>query len=88
CEWRIVSSDGRLNIIDRVIWQPSGDAVVIDFKTSQPSADESKEAFIARETEQYRHQLHGYRQALASMGEHVAGAGLYFTALGHWEPLL
>lgn len=88
CEWRIVSSDGRLNIIDRVIWQPSGDAVVIDFKTSQPSADESKEAFIARESQQYRAQLEGYRQLLEGLGERVSQAGLYFTALGHWEQLL
>ncbi len=87
-EWRIIAEDGRVSIIDRVVWDQAGVATIIDFKTASPTHGESLEAFVAKEMAQYAPQLEHYRQLMMSLGERVGAAGLYFTALGHWQELL
>ena len=88
CEWRLIDEEGRLNIIDRTIWNEQGEIVIIDYKTSSPSPEQSIEEFIAQESEQYRRQLQNYRRLLEQLGFTVTQAGLYFTALSRWQPLL
>ncbi len=87
-EWRVIGAEGRLSIIDRVVWDSAGVATIIDFKTASPSNGETVEAFITRESLHYVPQLEHYRQLLSSLGERVGSAGLYFTALGRWQVLL
>lgn len=87
-EWRLITEDGKLCIVDRVIWDALGRAIIIDYKTAMPHEGEDIADFVAREADQYRPQLKLYTDLLVSLGHDVAQAGIYFTAIGRWHVLI
>lgn len=69
-------------VIDRSFIDESGRRWVIDYKTSTPLKQESRESFIAREVEHYWAQLKTYVQLFRSLEpEGVFCAALYFPLI-------
>jgi ATP-dependent exoDNAse (exonuclease V) beta subunit len=78
----------RDSIVDRTFVDGhSGERWIIDYKTSRPLAEESVQAFAARELANYRDQLEGYRRALSAVDERTTRCALYFTAISHMATL-
>jgi ATP-dependent exoDNAse (exonuclease V) beta subunit len=76
----------RHNAIDRCFVDGDGVLWIVDYKTSTPSENESRRDFVAREVEQYQHQLAGYKKLLAARSEpdQVIKTALYFTHYPYW----
>jgi ATP-dependent exoDNAse (exonuclease V) beta subunit len=77
-------------VIDRVfIDKAQGICWIVDYKTSTPLADESREDFIAREVEHYRYQLMDYKFHLSLLFPQALPirTALYFTHYPHWQEL-
>lgn len=71
-------------IIDMLIDQGS-ELWIIDFKTSQPLADEELNNFIDKEKRQYATQIRQYKKAIGGLSlanDKTVNAGLYFPNLG------
>ncbi|MCD6582580.1 MAG: UvrD-helicase domain-containing protein, partial [Desulfuromusa sp.] len=78
--------DGKLihAVIDRT-FVADGCRWVIDYKTSSPAADETKENFLQREGAHYREQLEIYAQLLALQNDQLpVKAALYFPLINEW----
>lgn len=75
--------DGELRhcVIDRTFVDHSGVRWIIDYKSSRPTTDEALDAFLARETEQYRQQLRDYRTLLAHIDTRPIRTALYFAQI-------
>jgi ATP-dependent exoDNAse (exonuclease V) beta subunit len=59
---------------------------IIDYKTSSPARDENMEAFLRRETEQYRKQIETYATLFSELEpDRAIKAGLYFPAIDAWK---
>jgi len=69
-------------VVDRTFLLEDGVRWIVDYKTSAPSGDESREEFLQRELDGYRSQLSTYLQIfeLLEPGRPVTGA-LYFPRL-------
>ncbi|MBL4827511.1 MAG: UvrD-helicase domain-containing protein, partial [Spongiibacteraceae bacterium] len=96
CEWALLAcfpAKVSQRVIDRSFIDDEGVRWIIDYKTSQPRENESRQDFINRETELYRGQLTEYASYL-SMKTHQQGmtqtikTALYFTCYPHWQELL
>ncbi|MEE8059936.1 MAG: UvrD-helicase domain-containing protein [Pseudomonadales bacterium] len=80
-------------VIDRSFIDDKGILWIIDYKTSMPQQDESKEAFIEREITLYYGQLLDYKLHLSKKMENVnltnksIRTALYFTCYPHWQEL-
>ena len=75
------------HIIDRTFLDPeTGYRWVIDYKTSQPSATESEQQFLAREVQDYSAQLVRYRTVIESFfpTPSAVKTALYFPAASLW----
>lgn len=86
-EWPLTTVDTGGNIrdiiIDRSFVDPvTGERWVIDYKTSQPAADETLEAFTARQCAAHLDQLRDYRDAVRALERTPVRCALYFVALG------
>jgi ATP-dependent exoDNAse (exonuclease V) beta subunit len=57
---------------------------IIDYKTASPQANQSKEEFLAQETQLYSRQLGLYSHLLKMKGEKGIRAGLYFPLIKEW----
>ncbi|MCH9692321.1 MAG: UvrD-helicase domain-containing protein [Gammaproteobacteria bacterium] len=75
------SSQLRRYIIDRTFIDERGKRWIIDYKTAEPTENESEEEFVARQLEKYRKQLQGYRRLFYQRGEQNICCGLYFPLL-------
>ena len=64
-----------VNADDGVRW-------VIDYKNSEPDAEEALEDFLERQQQDYREQLLRYRSALRALSDEPICCALFFTALG------
>lgn len=75
----------RRNIVDRTFvegdGQGNGTRWIIDYKTAEPAAGETVEAFIETQLEKYRRQLDGYRRLFYQRGERNIRCALYFPLL-------
>jgi ATP-dependent exoDNAse (exonuclease V) beta subunit len=77
-------------VIDRVFIDKSqGICWIVDYKTSTPQANESREDFISREVELYRYQLMDYKFHLSLLFPQALPirTALYFTHYPHWQEL-
>ena len=90
----LVSNDNQTKqrIIDRCFVDEDGVRWIIDYKTSTPQANETKEQFIKREIEQYSYQLLDYKLQLAQLhgissdeNQPIIKTALYFTHYPHWQ---
>ena len=91
-EWALHRVDARGGIerlvIDRTFLDArSGERWLVDYKTGQPEAGESRAQFLARECSAYREQLLRYRDALHALGGETVRVALYFTAIGELQRL-
>ncbi len=91
-EWAIAAIDDRGRVQELVIDRTFVDANtglrwLIDYKTSQPLAEESQASFLKRESATYRPQLTRYRDALRQLDSRPVRCALYFTALGYLQHL-
>lgn len=77
---QLVNGSVRESIIDRT-FIAEGTRWIIDYKSSEPSTEQSLEHFIAEQTELYRPQLARYRQCFAALGETEIRTALYFPLL-------
>ncbi len=75
--------DGELRhcVIDRTFVNHSGIRWIIDYKSSRPTADEALDAFLARETGQYRQQLLDYRTLMGHIDARPIRTALYFAQI-------
>ncbi len=91
CEWAIhhrVGTAVQESVIDRSFVY-EGARWIIDYKSSQPEAGQSVEAFLAQEADLYRQQLARYAQALRDLGEErPIKTALYFPLLSTETRLL
>ncbi len=91
CELAITHKQGDLidlklreNIIDRTFID-EGARWIIDYKSSEPNADQSITDFIIQETATYRSQLARYKACFSALGESEIRTGLYFPLLENSE---
>lgn len=84
CELPVTLHDGqsRHYIIDRTFIDEEGTRWVIDYKTSEPIAEESIEQFLQREHNHYRDQLENYGHILQLLEQRPIKLALYFPLLG------
>ncbi|WP_347332844.1 UvrD-helicase domain-containing protein [Marinimicrobium locisalis] len=91
CEWAIhhvVGTAVQESVIDRS-FVAEGVRWIIDYKSSQPEANQSPETFLAEQAEFYRPQLARYAKALRDLGEQrPIKTALYFPLLEHKRRLL
>jgi ATP-dependent exoDNAse (exonuclease V) beta subunit len=71
-------------VFDRSFIDDDGVRWVIDYKTSQ-HAGGSLDAFLDREVERYRPQLHRYAQLARKLGPERVRVGLYFPLMRGWR---
>jgi len=71
-------------VIDRVITDSDGITWVIDFKTAEPSDDQSIDEFLIQQQDLYVKQLKIYRLAITLAGFSPVRTALYFPLLGQW----
>ena len=83
--WQKDQGSGSNSILDRCFID-SGVRWIIDYKSSEPSAEESIDDFIQRESEHYRPQLKRYRELFASF-PHPIKTALYFPLLSHLQEI-
>lgn len=70
------------SIIDRT-FIADGKRWIIDYKSSEPNADLSLEAFIQQEVETYRPQLTRYSEIMSTVEDLPITTALFFTSIGH-----
>ncbi len=81
CELPVLDYEtDQLYVIDRT-FVDAGTRWIVDYKTSQPMADESLEDFLARETEHYRDQLTNYQRLFEAMEPNPIKLALFFPAI-------
>jgi ATP-dependent helicase/nuclease subunit A len=87
CELAITHKQGthndlklRENIIDRTFIS-EGVRWIIDYKSSEPSAGQNLESFIAQEVATYKAQLARYKACFAALGETDIKTAIYFPLL-------
>ena len=89
-EWILweLGQEPTQRIIDRYFFdEASHTHYVIDYKTSQPSEDETPADFVAREVAHYAQQLADYRRLLNAKGLDPIKTCLFFCALGELVPV-
>ncbi|WP_413665592.1 hypothetical protein ACG1BZ_10530 [Microbulbifer sp. CNSA002] len=83
CELELHSGGRQLrrSIVDRTFIDNEGTRWIVDYKTAEPSGEESQEEFIAAQLEQYRNQLENYRKLFYARGERNIRCALYFPLM-------
>ncbi|MGH1371594.1 MAG: UvrD-helicase domain-containing protein [Cellvibrionaceae bacterium] len=81
--WSNGKNKVRNSIIDRTFID-NGTRWIIDYKSSEPSAEQSREEFLTQEIAHYRDQLDRYTQLFDSEDQPVKSA-LYFPLMSHLE---
>jgi ATP-dependent helicase/nuclease subunit A len=77
-----INGDSKTAVVDRsfvsenVQW-------IIDYKTAEPSDEESQESFLTREVSQYRNQLEHYAGLFKQMNSRPTKIALYFPLISH-----
>ena len=71
----------RRSIIDRTFVDRDGSRWIIDYKTAEPTAEESPDQFYTEQLERYRKQLDGYRKLFYLRGETAIRCALYFPLM-------
>ncbi len=71
-------------VIDLLMIEPDQTAWVIDYKTAQPSAGQTRADFLEQEKNQYRFVMDRYRQAVRGMGFTNVRSVLFMIATGDW----
>jgi ATP-dependent helicase/nuclease subunit A len=75
-------------VIDRTfVDKDSGQRWIVDYKNSEPAADETLEAFVAREVGSYTSQLETYARAMTALTGEPVKCALYFTSLARFAEL-
>lgn len=95
CELALSScfkSGVKQRIIDRSFIDENGTRWIIDYKTSRPQEQESKQDFVQRECTLHRAQLADYKLYLSiktqqEQQQQPIKTALYFTYYPHWEEL-
>ena len=87
-EWALTTVDQNGRTVELVIDRSfidttTGERWLVDYKNSQPPAEESVDSFAARESAAYFEQLRLYRDALRHLGPEPLRCALFFTALGY-----
>ncbi|MBU3070523.1 UvrD-helicase domain-containing protein [Aestuariicella sp. G3-2] len=76
----------RNSIIDRT-FVDRGVRWIIDYKSSEPTADQDLNSFLSAETEAYLPQLQRYRRLFPELDDEHVKMALYFPLLAHLEVL-
>lgn len=86
CEYAIgylsLNGESKTAVVDRsfvsedIQW-------IIDYKTAEPSGEESQESFLVREINQYRDQLEHYADLFKQMNPRPIKIALYFPLISH-----
>lgn len=83
--WQNDQRGSKNSILDRCFID-EGVRWIIDYKSSEPNAEESVDDFIRRESEHYRPQLQRYRELFVSF-PHPIKTALYFPLLSHLQEI-
>jgi ATP-dependent helicase/nuclease subunit A len=84
CELSVIQKDQqgiKESIIDRT-FVDNGVRWIVDYKSSEPEAGCTMEAFFAQQTEIYRKQLSGYQKLLSSIDTLPINTALYLVTCG------
>ncbi|WP_439135148.1 UvrD-helicase domain-containing protein [Pseudomaricurvus sp.] len=89
--WSVSAGDGpytktRNSIIDRT-FVDQGIRWIVDYKSSEPAADQELSDFLTAEAEAYQPQLKRYRQLFPDLEDERVKTALYFPLLAHLEVL-
>lgn len=91
CELAITHKQGttidlklRENIVDRT-FIADGVRWIIDYKSSEPAAEQTLADFITQETLAYKSQLARYRACFTALGENEIKTALYFPLISEGE---
>lgn len=68
-------------IMDRVFTDDHGCSWIIDYKTSEPAADQLLDDFFKQESANYSEKMNLYKQALAAAGHQQIKLALYFPVI-------
>ncbi len=68
-------------IMDRVFTDHQGCSWIIDYKTSEPSEEQSRDDFFKQESSNYLEKMKLYQQALAAAGHRKIKIALYFPVI-------
>ena len=89
CEYRIgykplKGKQSKTSIIDRCFIL-NGTQWIIDYKSSEPSKDQSRDIFLNQEVAEYEKKLRHYEKILHDMNNLPTKIGLYFPLIQHLE---
>lgn len=87
CEWALTTVQNNTIqhiIIDRSFIDENNIRWIVDYKTSQPNANETLELFYKKEKTAYRNQLQLYANALHQKENLPVRIGLYFPLIKGW----
>lgn len=87
CEYPLtVNGKGEtLNLVlDRIFTENNGITWIVDYKTAEPDADETKVDFLSRQQALYREKLALYQRAAQQAGFKSVRCALYFPLSGDW----
>lgn len=90
CEYAVtLYENNRLDhmVIDLVCELKDGTTLIVDYKTSQPKAGQTLQAFLQQEEAQYRETLARYSRALENVGHKYVKSALFFVMIGYWHDL-
>ena len=86
CEYPISSqsrSGAQHHVIDLLIIE-NGATWIIDYKITQPTPDQSLEAFLLDQQEHYRQKMTHYTKIVGDLGYANIRCGLYFPLVRRW----
>ncbi len=72
------------SVLDLLMIEETGQAWVVDYKTSTPRAGETLSIFITQKRAQYSVQLAHYRDLVRQLGYSDVRSAIFFVALDHW----
>ena len=89
CEYRIgykslKGKQSKTSVIDRCFIL-NGTQWIIDYKSSEPSKDQSRDVFLNQEVAEYEKKLRHYEKILHDMNNLPTKTGLYFPLIQHLE---
>ncbi|MBB3168182.1 UvrD-helicase domain-containing protein [Simiduia aestuariiviva] len=84
--WESSPQGGKQWVIDRT-FVADGVRWVIDYKGSEPSPQQSLDAFVSEQVNRYQMQLSTYSRLVRTLGPEPVRAALYFPLCDHFQPV-
>ena len=86
-EWALTIQRDRAShyVVDRTFVDEQDIRWIIDYKTAEPAADMTPEAFLAQQHTTYQDQLTGYAELIRQIDTRPIQLALYFPLFGGWQ---